>query len=139
MLSKNINNKKCSPKLIFFNGKKMRKILMIFDIENWLWKSNFGSFDTSPLHQFSKFNIFLWVCWYLVKNLSNFVSPPNPKLDICIGWQWQQRYSFSWCFRNNKISNMKPKKVRNIFLYSTIYFRLYSYCGWLWPTGAHFG
>ena len=32
-------------------------------------------FDTSPLTQFSKFNNFLWVCWLLGKNLSNFVSP----------------------------------------------------------------
>ena len=37
-------------------------------------------FDTSPLHQFSKFNNFLWVCWFLGKNLSNFV-PPAWKLD----------------------------------------------------------
>ena len=32
-------------------------------------------FDTSPLHQFSKFNNFLWVCWFLGKNLSSFVYP----------------------------------------------------------------
>ena len=31
-------------------------------------------FDSSLLHQFSKFNNFLWVCWFLGKNLSNFVS-----------------------------------------------------------------
>ena len=30
-------------------------------------------FDTSPLTQFSKFNNFLWVCWFLGKNISNFV------------------------------------------------------------------
>ena len=35
MLSKNVNNKKCAPKLIFFNEKKLRKIWIIFDIENW--------------------------------------------------------------------------------------------------------
>ena len=34
MLSKNVNNKKCAPELIFFNEKKLRKILIIFDIEN---------------------------------------------------------------------------------------------------------
>ena len=34
MLSKNVNNKKCAPKLIFFNEKKLTKIWMIFDIEN---------------------------------------------------------------------------------------------------------
>jgi hypothetical protein len=32
-------------------------------------------FDSSPLHQFSKFNNFLWVCWFLGKNLFNFVTP----------------------------------------------------------------
>ena len=34
ILSKNVNNKKCAPKFVFFNGKQMRKIPMIFDIEN---------------------------------------------------------------------------------------------------------
>ena len=34
MLSKNVTNKICAPKLIFFNEKKMRKIRIIFDIEN---------------------------------------------------------------------------------------------------------
>ena len=48
---------------------------MIFDVENWLWKSNFGTFDTSPLHQFSKSNNSLLICWFLGKNVSNFVSP----------------------------------------------------------------
>ena len=32
-------------------------------------------FDSSPLVQNSKFNNFLWVCWFLCKNLSNFVPP----------------------------------------------------------------
>ena len=34
MLLENVNNKKCDPKLIFFNEKILRKIPMIFDIEN---------------------------------------------------------------------------------------------------------
>ena len=32
-------------------------------------------FATFPLIQFSKFNNFLWVCWFLGKNLSNFITP----------------------------------------------------------------
>ena len=32
-------------------------------------------FDISPLTKFSKFNNFLWVYWFLGKNLSNFVPP----------------------------------------------------------------
>ena len=35
ILSKNVNNKKCAPKLIFFNKKKLREMRIIFDIENW--------------------------------------------------------------------------------------------------------
>ena len=34
MLSKNVNNKKGAPKLIFFNEKKMRKIMMMFEVQN---------------------------------------------------------------------------------------------------------
>ena len=30
-------------------------------------------FYSSPWHQFSKFNHFLWLCWFWGKNLSNFV------------------------------------------------------------------
>ena len=34
-------------------GKKLRKIQMIFDIENWLWKSNFGIFWQLAITQIS--------------------------------------------------------------------------------------
>ena len=51
----------CAQKLVFFNEKKIRKIPMIFDIENWLCQSQILALcDTSPSHQFSKFNNFLW-------------------------------------------------------------------------------
>ena len=30
----NINNKKCDPKMVFFNEKKEKRIRIIFDIEN---------------------------------------------------------------------------------------------------------
>ena len=79
MLSKNVNNKKCAPKLIFFNEKKIEK-----DSDNFWYRKltlkvkrlgDFALFDTSPLTQFSKSNNFLWVCWFLGKNLSNFVRP----------------------------------------------------------------
>ena len=50
----------------------MRRIRIIFDLENWLWKTNFGTYWHLPITQFSKFDNFLWVCWFLGKNLSNF-------------------------------------------------------------------
>ena len=68
----------------------MSKIIRIFLIFFSLKNTNLGVhflitslyflkwcpiFDTSQLTQFSKFNNFLWVCWFLGKNLSNFVPP----------------------------------------------------------------
>ena len=79
MLSKNVNNKNCAPKLIFFNEKKIEKYSDRFWHKNLTLKvrfwSNFGTFDTSSLNQFSKFKNFLSVCWFLCKNISNFVPP----------------------------------------------------------------
>ena len=74
MVSENVNSKKCAPELIFFNDKKMRKIGIIFDVSRKLTLI-LALFDTSPFTQFSKFNNFLWVCWFLGKDLSNFVPP----------------------------------------------------------------
>ena len=39
--SQNVNNKSCSSSFIFSMKKKFRKIWLIFDLENSLWKSNF--------------------------------------------------------------------------------------------------
>ena len=33
-IQKNVDNNKCTPKLVFLNKKKLRKIPMIFDIQN---------------------------------------------------------------------------------------------------------
>ena len=43
-LSKNGFIKSCSPNLIILTETKIKIIKMIFDMENWLWKSNFGDF-----------------------------------------------------------------------------------------------
>ena len=48
----------------------------LFDVENWLWKSNFSIFDTSLLSQFAKFNDFIWLQLIFSQKLSNFVSLP---------------------------------------------------------------
>ena len=96
MPSKNVINKKCAPKLIFFNEKKIEK-----DSDNFWYRKltlkvgrlgDFDLFDTSPLVQFSKFKNFLWVSWFLGKNLSNFV-PPVWKLHnpYCHNTQWASR------------------------------------------------
>ena len=54
---------------------------MIFDIENWLWKSNFGTFWKLAINPKLKIQQFsLGMNWFLGKNLSNFI-PPAWKLD----------------------------------------------------------
>ena len=80
--------------------KKMRKTWMIYDIENWLWKSNFGIFESSTLIQNSKFNHFLWLCWFLCKNL----VPPawklyNPYCHIAYLYSPHSPDSFIWHLR----------------------------------------
>ena len=70
--------KKCAPKLVLFNEKKLRKIPMIFDVENWLWKSNFGTFwhvPTTPILKIQWFYLTIAYSWFVGKNLSNFLSP----------------------------------------------------------------
>ena len=61
---KNINLGAHFLLLTLFDNFKIERLLFL----KWLL-----IFDTSPLTQFSKFNNFLWVCWFLGKNLSNFV------------------------------------------------------------------
>ena len=56
--SKNVNDKRCAYKSKFFN-KKIEKDLMIFDIEIDFERQIKA---LPPLHQFSKFDNFLWVC-----------------------------------------------------------------------------
>ena len=93
----NIRSKLSNPKvpISYFQGQfSMSKIIRIFLISFSLKNINSGAhffkasifkslyflkwcpiLDTSPLTQFSNINNFLWVCWFLGKNLSNFVSP----------------------------------------------------------------
>ena len=40
--------RKKSPKLIFLDEILFEKIWLIFDVENWLWKYNFGTFWGRP-------------------------------------------------------------------------------------------
>ena len=83
MLSRNVYNKKWAPKLVFFNEnkwEKLRKIPMIFDLENWLWKSNFGTFWHLPINPILKIQQFPLSMLILRQTLSNFV-PPVWKLD----------------------------------------------------------
>ena len=61
-----------------FLCQKLSKSFSFFFIEEYQFRSTFflkwcPILDTSPLTPFSKFSNFLWVCWFLGKNISNFV------------------------------------------------------------------
>ena len=75
-----------------FDFQSQLSIFKLFYFLKWC-----SIFDTSPLHQFSKFNNFLWTCWFLGKNLSNFAPPAwklnNPYYRIGCHWgQWNWHY-----------------------------------------------
>ena len=58
---------------------------------------NMGLFT---LTQFSKFNNFLWVCWFLGKNLSNFLPPV---------WKLHNSYCHNFPYLcQNHVQEMRP-------------------------------
>ena len=97
LLSKSIFCVKSHPNLSHFFSLKNTNLGAHFLLLTFFDKINFKItlllkwcpiFDSSPLIQNSKFNNFLWVCWFLCKNLSNFVPPrlktPQPVLPYWI-------------------------------------------------------
>ena len=95
MLSKISITKKCAPKSIFFNEKKIRNIAMIFDIENWLWKSNFGFLTLTHYKNSQNLIVSFGCITFLAKNLSNFVSLP---------WKLHNRYYHTLTASLSKVS-----------------------------------
>ena len=50
---------------------------MIFDVENWLWKSDFGTFWHLPITVYTNSQnsmILFEFSWFLAKNFPKFVS-----------------------------------------------------------------
>ena len=72
----------------------------------------FASYWGSPLVQFSKFKNFLWVCWFLCKNLSNFVSLP---------WKFHNPY----CHNKQWSSQKKEKKYKIFITFFLAFFHYY--------------
>ena len=112
-------------------SKIIRIFFNFFFIEEYQFRSTFfvliiSIFNTSPLHQFSKFNNFLWVCWFLSKNLSNFVTPTwkldNPYYhNTYLPWKVKLSSNFiigsisiNWMQSNKKpVNELLPEKLRN--------------------------
>ena len=89
MLLRNVNNKKCAPKFLFFKKRKCKKIRMIFEVENHPKKVRFRYFLTPPHYTNSQNSMISFdYCWFLAKNLSNFVylswKLPIPHLNIVL-------------------------------------------------------
>ena len=123
--SKNVNNKKFAPKLIFFNEKKIVKDSDSFWYRKLTLKvkrlGDFALFDTFPLSQFSKFKNFLWVCCFLGKNLSNFVTSiwklhnpywHNIALWTILIWSKQHYFQKLKCARPQNLRQMSTRNFR---------------------------
>ena len=75
ILSKNINNNNCAPKMIFFNEKKNQKDSNDFWHRKLTLKVKFWYFLTAPHYSNSQNLVISFeYSWFLAKNLSNFVS-----------------------------------------------------------------
>ena len=100
--------------------KKLRKIPMIFDIEIDFKSQILALFDTSPLHQFSKFKHFLWVCWFLGKNSFNFLPPLENSTTritiVLVNWCWwtdSESFLYPWYPVKSFIKLHKILRVQN--------------------------
>ena len=78
-LSKNIFYKSWAPKLKFFNEIIFRKIQIILDIENWLWKSEFcnsAGLITSTKNVQKNFQRYFCDQWSISFSLKSFYQIP---------------------------------------------------------------
>ena len=108
MLSKKINNKKCAPVLLFFNKKIIEEDSDDFDIENWLWKSNFGTFWQLTINPKLKIQSFPLGKYVVGKNFLilyppfensttriaialNAKCPPTLAILNGVHWEWLRR------------------------------------------------
>ena len=92
MFSKTVNNKRCDSKLRFFNGKKLGKIPMIFDVKK------------SPL----PFNNFLWVCLFCWKL-------DNPYYHILSALCRSRHYKIDGPFSHGRLTiNVKMENPVNL-------------------------
>ena len=103
--------------------KNPRKIRMIFDIENWLWRSDFGTIDKLSFIVLKKYNIFwqkiLLLTWppSMSKNFPP-TSPSetlelaaSPKLTSSVKYR-KEKFMLLFCFLNCS----KPLCEKNVFL-----------------------
>ena len=107
--------KKWSPELMFLNDFFFEKNWLIFDLENWLWKYNFGTFWWTVLHWRIKKKI-LWVCWFLAKNLVSW-DPPLKKFYNRTDLDW----SATAIFMSRKEPNCFRKSLHDIASASSFY------------------
>ena len=95
------------------------------------WKSNFGPFWQLTVNSNSKFNTFLWVCWFFGKNLSNFVSSDwklhNPYCHTAVPNILQQVWKSSTLYKEllriarNLLETRENIKIESCSFYHIIF------------------
>ena len=79
--------------MIFFNEKKLSKIRIIFDIENWLWKSEIGNFRSLDLERvliYQKFFFWKSAIFHSIK-LPFDADVAEKILNIIYYWEMKKR------------------------------------------------
>ena len=104
---------------------------MIFDRENWLWKSDFGTFDISLRGQFTKLDICLLVCWFLVKDVTHLWRFNNRRIlpfvylqtyflnfdrQMCFGDFLRSAYTHTYLLNLNMLISIQIFVQNDIFL-----------------------
>ena len=147
--SKNVNNNKDAPKLIFFNEKKkFRKIRIIFDIENWLWKSEIRIFQSPPAKRTLICHFFfLWKSAIFHSIKLPFDAEVAEKFLNGIYSTGTYKQNHAMCMKNGprqilKIRNIKPPyPTKDHFLGTQVIFSQsrYIFTKWLKRVGTEMG
>ena len=106
ILSKNVNNKKCALKSVFFNEKKPEKDSNDFWCRKLTLNVEFCTFLQLAINPKLKIQWFPLVCWFLWKNLSDFVSPVWKLHSLyCHSAKWNYCKFFISVLFNPKLTN----------------------------------
>ena len=118
--------KKTAPKLIFFNEGKIRNICTLLDCENWLWKSDLGTF-WRPMWTSAKVKSKNCFNYFLCYNLTPVDSCPQNSTteDMLVTCLFYWKLTAFFCLKslfyrkiicfNGKIEDIK--QIRNSIFY----------------------
>ena len=123
---KNVNNKMCAPKIKFFNEKKVRKIWIIFDIENWLctimyWNYSLSLYPPSHTAQIklrhpSIKKSLLYIMWHTCAT-----GFPRTRKSEIKTHESRDRAGQVWDFETLRVPEPDPKRSRKTWCFTGLF------------------